>query len=156
MQGGVRGGLLVVGRTARARRGGLVGVGYLYIYIYMYIICIIVGRIIAPVGSATSCCPDTPKVDLLFMVLYIRFPGWYMAVSYYLAGVVTSCATIFSVAMWMSMYHSGPVWVSAITAMLHITVGTMDILAALCVVLFPVLLSCICFSVCIISVCVLA
>ena len=109
--GGVRGGLLVVGRTARARRGGLVGVGYLYIYIYMYIICIIVGRIIAPVGSATSCCPDTPKVDLLFMVLYIRFPGWYMAVSYYLAGVVTSCATIFSVAMWMSMYHSGPVWV---------------------------------------------
>ena len=36
MRGGVRGGLLVVGRTARARQGGLVGVGYLYIYVYVY------------------------------------------------------------------------------------------------------------------------
>ena len=57
-----------------------------------------------------------------------------MAVSYYLEGVFAYCAVRFSVAMWMSMYHSGPVWVSAITAMLHITVGTMGILAALCAV----------------------
>ena len=57
-----------------------------------------------------------------------------MAVSYYLEGVFVYCAALFSVVVWMSMYHSGPVWVSAITAMLHITVGTMDILAALCAV----------------------
>ena len=57
-----------------------------------------------------------------------------MAVSYYLGGVFAYCAALFSVVVWMSMYHSGPVWVSAITAMLHITVGTMDILAALCAV----------------------